>query len=532
MPSKKPLLSSPSLPLISPLILIVLSAGFFTKITTTTSDFNIIEATVIDIQHAFTHGKLTSRQLVDFYLERVKTFNPQLRSVLEVNPDVRDQADEADRQREEAIRGGRSVGELHGVPVLLKDSIATKDRLNTTAGSYALLGSKVPRDAGVVQRLRIAGAVIFGKASLTEWYGTRSSLIPSGWCARTGLAMNPYVEAGDPCGSSFGSAISVAANLVAVSLGTETDGSLICPADHNSVVGIKPTVGLTSRAGVIPVSRRQDTIGPLCRTVSDAVYVLDAIVGYDPRDHEATKAATKFIPAGGYKQFLKEDGLHGKRLGVVRNLILDSYNTCSTVSAFEHHFNTLRQRGATILDNLEIANTDIILDPFQSGEAITLLAEFKVNINEYLKELSKSPVRSLADIIAFNSDNSVLEKLEEYGQDQFIASEMTDGIGKQVLKAVERMKKLSEEGFEKLMIENELDAMVTFGWGSAPVLAIGGYPAISVPAGYQTGGMPFGICFGGLKGTEPNLIEIAYAFEQATKARRVPPIDHHGKSKY
>ncbi|KAH7518462.1 hypothetical protein FEM48_Zijuj09G0174100 [Ziziphus jujuba var. spinosa] len=420
--------------------------------------------------------------------------------------------------------------ELHGVPVLLKDSIATDDKLNTTVGSYALLGSKVARDAGLVQRLRIAGAVIFGKASLIEWYGTRlAGALELDW-----PWFNPYVEAGDPCGSSFGSAISVAANLVAVSLGTETDGSLICPADHNSVVGIKPTVGLTSRAGVIPVSTRQGTIGIFhmqthMRTVSDAVYVLDAIVGYDTRDHEATKAATKFIPAGGYKQFLKEYGLHGKRLGVVRNLILDSYNTCSTISAFEHHLNTLRQRGATILDNLEIANTDIILDPFQSGEAITLLAEFKVNINEYLKELSKSPVRSLADIIAFNSDNSVLEKLEEYGQDQFIASEMTDGIGEQGLKAVERMKKLSEEGFEKLMIKNDLDAMVTVGWGSSPVLAVGGYPAISVPAGYQTGGMPFGICFRGLKGTEPKLIEIAYACEQATKARRVPPIYHHGK---
>ncbi|EXB39267.1 Putative amidase [Morus notabilis] len=510
--------SPPSLPLI--LVLLGLIS------TINGSEFSIIEATVADIQRAFADGRLTSRQLVDFYIDRIESLNPLLRGVLEINPDARDQAEIADRERRDEANCGRgsSLGELHGVPVLIKESIATKDKMNTTAGSYALLGSEVARDATVVERLRSAGAVILGKASLTEWYGIRSPLIPNGWCARGGQAVNPYVESGDPCGSSSGSAISVAANMVAVSVGTETDASIICPANHNSVVGIKPTVGLTSRAGVVPISPRQDTIGPICRTVSDAVHVLDAIVGYDPRDHEATKSAAKFIPGGGYKQFLNKDGLKGKRLGVVRNPFLDSYNKSSAISSFEHHLDTLRQKGATIIDKLEIENIDIILDPYQSGEAVALLSEFKVNIKEYLKELTKSPVRSLADIIAFNSNNPDLEMIKEYGQDEFLISETTSGIGEDVLKAVELMKKLSEDGFEKLMKENELDAMVTLGWGASTVLAIGGYPAITVPAGYESDGMPFGICFGGLKGAEPKLIEIAFAFEQSTKVRRAPPV--------
>ncbi|MED6111126.1 hypothetical protein PIB30_049634 [Stylosanthes scabra] len=224
---------------------------------TNASDFKIVEATVEEIQAAFSRNDLTSSQLVDLYLRRIQELNPVLRAVLEVNPDARDEAEQADRER----RGGELVGALHGIPVMLKESIGSKDKMNTTAGSYALLGSKVARDAHVTKRLREAGAVILGKASLSEWYSGRSSEAPENWCARGGYATNPYVEGGSTCGSSFGSAISVATNMVAVSLGTETDGSIICPADRSSVVGIKPTVGLTSRAGVIPISPRQDSIG-------------------------------------------------------------------------------------------------------------------------------------------------------------------------------------------------------------------------------------------------------------------------------
>ncbi|XP_050231232.1 probable amidase At4g34880 isoform X2 [Mercurialis annua] len=483
-----------------------------------TKSFKIEEATIKQIQTAFTEHKLTSTQLLNFYTGQIKSLNPILRSVIELNPDAQFQAEKADEER----RNGKCLGELHGIPVLLKDTIATKDRMNTSAGSYALVGAVAPRDAGVVEKLREGGAVIMGKSSLSEWYKFRSlSGVPNGWCARTGQGVNPYYSAGDPCGSSSGSAISVAANMVSVSLGTETHSSIICPSDHNSVVGFKPTVGLTSRAGVIPVMPSLDTVGPITRTVSDAVYLLDVIVGYDPRDHEATAEAAKFIPVGGYKQFLNPNGLKGKRLGIVRNPFMNLLNE-SIVSAFEHHLNLLRKKGATVVDNLEIHNINQIISPKQSGEFTLMMAEFKLALNDYLKELITSPVRSLADVIAFNQNNPEIEKIKEYGQDSFIMSEKTNGIGSKEKKAKELMKRLSRDGFEKLMMENSLDAMVTPGSGVVSVLAIGGYPGITVPAGYDGNGMPFGICFSGLKGTEPTLIEIAYDFEQTTMARRPP----------
>ncbi|KAK8567995.1 hypothetical protein V6N13_105937 [Hibiscus sabdariffa] len=484
-------------------------------------DFTLAEATIEGLQRAFDENKLTSLQLVDFYLHRIENLNPLLRCILEINPDARVQAEGADRERRSNRHRRRSF--MHGIPVLLKDSIDTNDEMNTTAGSYALLGSVAGRDAGVVEKLRKAGAVILGKASLTEWYSFRAfPIIPNGWCARGGQAQNPYVAGGDTCGSSSGSAISVAANMVSVSLGSETHGSIICPADYNSVVGFKPTVGLTSRAGVIPVLPKQDTIGPMARTVADAVHLLDAIVGFDPRDSEATSEAARFIPDGGYRQFLNEYGIMGKRLGVIRRPFFDTMNR-SIVSAFENHLDLLRARGATIIDDLEIPNIDIISDPTASGELMLMQAEFKSSLNQYLKELRISSVRSLADIIEFNQMNPELEKLEEYGQHMFIESEKTNGIGEKERKAAEYLEKLSLDGFEKVMKEQKLDALVAPGISLAmTVLAIGGYPAISVPAGYQSNGMPFGICFGGLKGSEPKLIEMAYAFEQATRLRKPP----------
>ncbi|XP_038887903.1 probable amidase At4g34880 [Benincasa hispida] len=504
-------------------IVFFLSAFLLFTGDASSSDFPIDEATIAEIQNAFSQNKLTTTQLLEHYLNKIHFLNPVLKSVLEVNPDARAQAEAADRER--LLAGGKALGELHGIPILLKDAIATKDRLNTTAGSFALLGSVVPRDATVVSRLRNAGAVILGKTSLTEWYGSRSLKIPNGWCARGGQAVNPYGKGGDPCGSSSGSAISVAANMVTVSLGTETDGSILCPADYNSVVGIKPTVGLTSRAGVIPISPRQDTIGPICRTVSDAVYVLEAIVGFDPMDCEATKEASQFIPSGGYKQFLRKDGLKGKRLGIVRHPFFDLYpNDSMAIPTFEQHLNLLRKSGATIVDNLQITNVDVILNPFGSGEFIATIAEFKLGINDYLKKLIQSPVRSLADIIAFNNNHPELENMKEYGQDAFLLSEQTDGIGETEKEAISRMMNLSLYGFEEIMKGNSLDAMITLGTGAEGVLAIGGYPAISVPAGYEGNGEPFGILLGGLKGTEPKLIEIAYAYEQATMVRRPPPL--------
>ncbi|KAF8410439.1 hypothetical protein HHK36_002968 [Tetracentron sinense] len=494
---------------LSSLLLILTLSGFSAIVTS--DGFSIKEATVHDLQVAFKQNKLTSRELVEFYIREIHNLNPLVRGVIEVNPDALHQADIADRERSARAPGSESG--LHGIPILLKDNIATKDKLNTTAGSFALLGSVVPRDAGVVTKLRKAGAIVLGKASLSEWAHFRSNDAPSGWNARAGQGKNPYVLSADPCGSSSGSAISVAANMVAVSLGTETDGSIICPSNYNSVVGIKPTVGLTSRAGVIPISPRQDTVGPMCRTVSDAVYVLDAIVGFDRRD-AATRKASKFIPNGGYKQFLKADGLKGKRLGIVRNPF-------TFPKEYQYHLNKLRQRGAILVDHLEIANIDVIFSN-TSGEDTALVAEFKLSLNAYLKELITSPVRSLADIIAFNKKFSDLEMINKFGQKLFLEAESTNGIGNVEKKALLNMARLTRDGFEKLMMENKLDALVTPGAGVTPVLAIGGFPGISIPAGYDRNGVPFGICFGGLRGSEPKLIEITYALEQATKIRKPP----------
>ncbi|KAJ9178829.1 hypothetical protein P3X46_010678 [Hevea brasiliensis] len=501
----------------------ILLCGFFTKITIA---FSIKEATIDDLQLAFQQKHLNSRQLVQFYLKEIRRLNPLLRGVIEVNPDSLYLADKADKERKAKAPG--SLHSLHGIPILLKDNIATKDKLNTTAGSFALLGSVVPRDAGVVVRLRKAGAIIFGKASMTEWAAFRSNFLPNGFCGRKRQGMNPYVLSAGPCGSSSGSGISVAANMVAVSLGTETSGSILCPSSINSIVGIKPTVGLTSRSGVVPISPRQDTVGPMCRTVRDAVYVLDAIVGFDYYD-DATRAAVKFIPQGGYKQFLKPNGLQEKRLGIVRNPFFKFYNDEGSVltRAFEHHLDKLRQKGAILIDHLEISNIDEIINFTGSGEQFALVAEFKPAINGYLKQLVKSPVRTLADLIAFNKKFSNLEKTKEYGQDLFEAAESLKGADKPLKLVVANLNKLSRNGLEELVRKHKLDALVTpydlrRSSYISTLLAIGGYPGITVPAGYDTEGVPFGICFGGLKGSEPKLIEIAYGFEQDTKIRKPP----------
>ncbi|TXG64827.1 hypothetical protein EZV62_011821 [Acer yangbiense] len=480
-------------------------------------DFPVREATVAELQLAFKKNRLTSRQLVEFYLGEISRLNSVLRGVIEVNPDALHLADKADQERK--VKAPRSLLGLHGIPILVKDNIATKDKMNTTAGSFALLGSIVPRNAFVVTKLIEAGAIILGKASLSEWANARH--VPNGWCARSGQGRNPYVLSADPSGSSSGSAISVAANMVAVSLGTETDGSILCPSSSNSVVGIKPTVGLTSRNGVVPITHRQDTIGPICRTVADAVYVLDAIVGFDHND-EATREASRYIPLGGYIQFLKPSGLKGKRLGIVRDPFFTDIKEPEIIRAFEHHFQTLRQRGAVIVDNLKILGIDAIMNPFVSGEGKAMDADLKLDLNKYLEGLVVSPVRTLADVIEFNKFEK-LEMTEKYGQQGLLDAQETDGINAEVKEVLLNLENLSRDGLEKLMKEQKLDAVVTPGADFSPVLAIGGYPGINVPAGYDSNDVPFGICFGGLKGTEPMLIEIAYGFEQATKIRKPPP---------
>ncbi|XP_052169545.1 probable amidase At4g34880 [Oryza glaberrima] len=495
--------------------------------------FDLEEATVDSIRRAFADGELTSRGLVELYLRRAAALDPSLHAVVELDPDgalaAADRADDARRLFASAGGGALPPPPLNGIPVLVKDNIAAAGgggALNATCGSLALVGSRPAGDAGVVERLRRAGAVVLGTASLSEWCNFRAPGIPAGWSPRAGQGKNPYVPSATPCASSSGSAIAAAANMVAVTIGTETDGSIMCPSSYNSVVGIKPTVGLTSRAGVIIISPRMDTVGPICRTVSDAVHVLEAIVGYDPRDAEATRMALQYIPEDGYRQFLNIDGLRGKRLGILRKDFFRFPSGSVQQKVFDEHFNTISKMGAILVDNLEIPNMNIINDAVQSGERALMLAEFKLSLNSYLSELASSPVRSLSDIIDFNNKHPVEERMAEFGQSYLLQSEATDGIGPTEKKAIAKLNELCESGLEKIMRVNQLDAIVSPGASAHSLLAIGGYPAITVPAGYASNGVPFAICFGGLKGSEPRLIEIAYSFEQATKVRRPPTLQH------
>ncbi|PNT60502.1 hypothetical protein BRADI_5g00891v3 [Brachypodium distachyon] len=331
--------------------------------------FQIEEASIDAIRLGFGNGTLTSVALVSFYLDRIARLNPLLHAVIEVSPDALRQAARADAERRRRSgSGSKSIGLLHGVPVLLKDNIATRDALNTTAGSLALLGSVARRDAGVVARLRVAGAVVLGKANPSEWSAFRS--VDDGWSARGGQTLNPYVLSAGPCGSSAGPGVAAAANLATVTLGSETDGSILCPSSSNSVVGIKPTLGLTSRAGVI-LTPRQDTIGPMCRTVSEAVQVLDAIVGYDALDAAATGAASRYIPHGGYTQFLKKDGLKGKRIGVPNGFFTREYYREKQRTVYKQHLDTMRKHGAVVMENLAVAtNLNTLLDDIGSNEGV------------------------------------------------------------------------------------------------------------------------------------------------------------------
>ncbi|QHN99760.1 probable amidase At4g34880 [Arachis hypogaea] len=482
--------------------------------------FEFREATVNEIQSAFSRNEISSKQLVKLYKDEILRRNPILCGVADLNPDAESEAEKADQERAE----GKGGTKLSGVPVLIKDNITfKKKRMSTTAGSYALAGSVAAEDAFVVKKLREAGAIIIGKATLKEWSGFRSSNMPGGWSAYGGQAKNPYNLSNEVCGSSSGSAISVAANFATVSLGTETDGSIICPSSYNSVVGIKPTVNLTSRSAVVPISLRQDSVGPIARTVEDAVYVLDVIVGKDEKD-EGTVNASTHIPEGGYAQYLNPHGLQGKRLGILR--YPNSFNSIFPQNSMENAtyqqlFQVMREKGATLVDDIVIEKNEEIYE----NEMIALLAELKRDLNSYLENLVSSPVRSLADLITFNHQHNTLEKIVDYPQDMFIKANMNNGMSKEVQEAISNLERLSKDGFEKMMKEKNLDALIYVGQKLVPFLAVGGYPAITVPGGYNNENMALGVSFGGLKYSEPTLIEIAYSFEQATKKRRPPPND-------
>jgi amidase len=493
--------------------------------------FRIEDATVAKLQAAMQASHLTAELLVAFYLERIRAIDqsgPTLRSVQEVNPDAIAIARALDDER----RATGARGPLHGIPVLLKDNLATADRMETTAGALALVGARPRRDSFVAQRLREAGAVILGKAALSEWANFKSNPSSSGWSARNGQARNPHVLDRTPGGSSSGSGIAVAANLVTVSVGTETDGSIISPAAANGVVGIKPTVGLTSRAGVIPISATQDTVGPFGRSVADAAALLGAMTSVDPRD-PATEASAGHAHAD-YTRFLDRDALRGARIGVPRHGYF-GYSARADAAA-EAAMAVLRSLGAEIVDPVAIPHFD--REALTAPERVVFCYEFKAGVNAYLADVAPgAAVKSLEDIIAFNTRHAA-ESLPFFGQQLLERAQATGTLTDPAyLDALATCRRLGRDAFDAAFDEHRLDAMVAPtamppwpidlvngdpGRGSsAKSAALAGYPLISVPAG-EVRGLPLAITFMGRAWSEPRLIAFAYAYEQATQARRAP----------
>ena len=493
--------------------------------------FQMEEVTIAEMQAGMASGELTARRLIELYIQRIEDIDqrgPTIRSVLCINPDALAIADALDQERKD--KGPR--GPLHGIPILLKDNIATADRMETTAGSMALLGSRVPREAFVAQQLRNAGAVLLGKTNMSEWANFRSAASSSGWSGRGGQVLNPYVLDRSPCGSSSGSASATSANLTAAAVGTETDGSILCPASINGVVGIKPTVGLTSRDGVIPIAHSQDTIGPFGRTVADAATMLGSMTGVDPRDPATAASAGKFYTD--YSQFLDVNGLRGARIGVPRQVYF-GYSSKTDAIAYAA-IERMKELGAEIIDPADIPTAQQIAA--SKSELTVLLYEFKADLNKYLAELVSSPVRTLADIIAFNNEHAS-EELKYFGQELLLQAEATSSLSDSIyLQALDENHRLSrQEGIDAVMDKYNLDALVmpssAPAWcidlingdhhlgGSSQLAALAGYPAISVPAGFAFE-LPVGITFMGRAFSEPMLLRLAYAYEQGTKVRHKP----------
>lgn len=487
------------------------------------------EATIAGLQEAMKAGRLSAVSLTDFYLARIEDIDrrgPGLNSVIEVNPDARDIAAALDSER--AARGPR--GPLHGIPILIKDNIATRDRMATTAGSLALEKAVVPADAHLVRRLREAGAVLLGKTNLSEWANFRSTRSTSGWSGRGGQTRNPYALDRNPCGSSSGSGAAAAAGLCAAAVGTETDGSIVCPSSTNGVVGIKPTVGLVSRSGIIPISHVQDTAGPMARTVADAAVLLGALAGVDPDDPATRDAAAR--GAGDYAKFLDPRGLQGARLGILRS----EFGFHDRVDALlESRLEELKRLGAVLIDPVELPEQRKL----GGAEWEALLYEFKADLNAYLARLGpEAPVKTLADLIAWNERNRDRE-MPYFGQELFVQAEAKGPLTETAyLEHRETCRRFSRaEGIDALMDKHALDALVGptggpawptdlvngdhFSGGCSMPAAVAGYPHITVPAGYVFG-LPVGLSFFGRAYSEPALVKIAYSFEQATRARRPP----------
>jgi amidase len=491
-------------------------------------EFSIVDKTVAELQDAMAAGRITSKSLTAKYLARIKAIDkagPRINAIIEVNPEALAIADALDKERK--LKGPR--GPLHGIPVLLKDNIGTADRMQTTAGSLALVGAKAPRDSFVAARLREAGAVILGKTNLSEWANLRSTRSTSGWSARGGLTRNPYALDRNTSGSSSGSGAAVAAGLAALAVGSETDGSIVSPSSINGIVGIKPTLGLVSRAGVIPIAHSQDTTGPMALTVADAAALLTAMAGTDPRDQATADASAKAID---YTKVLDQNALKGARLGVVRSSFGGRNDQAS--AEIEKALAVLKAQGAILIDIPELPDAGKIGEP----ELEVLLYEFKTDLNAYLAEYAQgAPVKTMADVIAFNEKNKAKE-MPFFEQELLIRAEAKGGLdSKEYLDALATSRGTARAGIDKVMSDNKLDALVAptgspawltdfingdaEGDSFSTPAAVAGYPHITVPAGFVHG-LPCGISFVGIAWSEPRLIALAYAFEQATHHRRPP----------
>jgi amidase len=489
------------------------------------------EWTISELQEKMESGELTARRLAELYLERIAEVDkdgPYINSVIEVNPDALEMAAALDAER----KAGTTRGPLHGIPILIKDNVDTHDRMQTTAGSLALEGHIASKDAFIVKQLRKAGALILGKTNLSEWANFRGKRSVSGWSSRGGLTRNPYALDRTACGSSSGSGAAVAANLCAAAVGTETDGSIICPSQTNGIVGIKPTLGLLSRSGTIPIAHSQDTPGPMARTVSDAAILLGAMTGADPQD-SATRGNKK-RSFSNYTKFLDRDGLKDARIGVARNM---AGTNPRVIKIFEYCIEVMKHLGAVIVDPADVPN----FDKFRKTEEDVLHFEFKADLNKYLNSLDGTAcVHSLEDVIKFNEENSH-KVLPYFGQELMISANEKGSLrDKKYREALAKNLRLTrKEGIDATMRKHKLDALIVPSGGPAWLIdlvdgdsdnwdmestspaAVAGYPHITVPAGYIFG-LPVGISFFAGAWQEQTLIKLAYAFEQATQLRRQP----------
>jgi amidase len=492
--------------------------------------FELDEITIDQLQTGMKSGKYTARSITEKYLARVQEVDkqgPALNSVIELNPDALEIAESLDRERKQ--KGGR--GPLHGIPVVIKDNIDTADKMMTTAGSLALVGApKPPKDAFVAQQLRKAGAVILGKTNLSEWANIRSGHSTSGWSGRGGLTKNPYALDRNPCGSSSGTGAGVSANLAMGGIGTETDGSIVCPSSANGLAGIKPTVGLVSRAGIIPISHSQDGAGPMCRTLRDAAIMLGAVTGVDPEDSYTVESQGKSYTD--YTQFLDANGLKGARIGVARKYFGFSDGVDGIMA---EAIDVMKKQGAEMVEPADIET----FGKFDDTEALVLDYELKADIEKYLARLGPAcPMKTLQDLIEFNNRNAQKE-MPYFGQDMFLkAQEKGPLTTREYIDALEKNHRLARiEGIDAVMDKFKLDALIAptggpawitdlvtgdhFGGGSSNAAAVAGYPNINVTAGYMFG-LPVGISFFGRAWSEAVLLKLAYGFEQATQARRAP----------